>query len=189
MNFDSQRYRMQVHFLQVLPLPKTTDEVSSYSIGNKDKRWMILEHKCMHTCIQEDESIWRRLCAECSCRHIHASTKRNTSLCVGINFQGIPSATSALNCTTISLAINEKLSGKWGIKIVSINHIRNTFKDVDYFFFLFFFSKLKQNFSLSKWRITKENQQITKHEISEPQTKNTELWTWTQDEKSSLRNL
>lgn len=37
--------------------------------------------------------------------------------------------------------------------------------------FFSFFPKLKQKFSLLKWNITKEYQQITKNEISEAQTK------------------
>lgn len=39
-------------------------------------------------------------------------TKECTSLCVGMNFQGIPSATSALNCTEISLFARTKFNQK-----------------------------------------------------------------------------
>lgn len=127
---------MQVHFLQVLPLPTTTDEVSFYSFESLVSLWSV--HICamlflidamrgqklrtsqqmngIHTHTSTDRL--KHFLVEHECvRVIHAYAEGNTSLCVGMNFQGIPSATSALNWTTISLVTKWKFIRHWEIRL------------------------------------------------------------------------
>lgn len=79
---------MQVRFLQALPLP--TRENQGKNLGQLSKIPMLQNEHLNDFKIVDVHALIL------NCKWI-------TSLCVGINFHGIPSATSALNCTTTSL--------------------------------------------------------------------------------------